>query len=340
MKGENLASNPSYFLVSVSTRENLELCEKYALAGFMNNTSGVWTFSEIREGDFVSFLYGAKAHNLYNVKKKEAIENANKLPPWKPITFRESGITYNFPFRLQLEQIRQLEESLVRTEFAYVAENLLLRGGYRKTHFQADQTTLQNASEMGKLFKGETERLKMPRYTTFIPRFTKNRTNISRPKVFLFNEAILQAALRQYLSEYRNLKEFLRIIDVNIFDPTNLEVLGEKAIPQGHIDILVKEAVPKGSSQRIIIEVKKENATEKDFAQLDSYVNEIGAECVAGILIASRFSKKAINRFGRKFIPLRYSFVNPNLDNVSFDEWKDNIKVSRFSELKLNDVIG
>jgi len=55
----------AYFLISVSNKKNLELCLKYALAGFMNNISGVWTFEEIQEGDFVSFLYEAKAHNLY-----------------------------------------------------------------------------------------------------------------------------------------------------------------------------------------------------------------------------------------------------------------------------------
>jgi len=137
---------PSYFLVSLSNKTNLDLCMKYSLAGFTNSTSGIWTFSEIRDGDFISFLYGARAYNLYTVEKKEAVKNAQNLPPWAPITFRISRRTYYFPFRLTLTPIRKLEESLVRPEFAYVAENLLLRGGYRKTHFQADQTTLQNVS--------------------------------------------------------------------------------------------------------------------------------------------------------------------------------------------------
>lgn len=54
----------SYFLVSLSTHENLELCLKYALAGFPSGESGAWTFCEINEGDFISFLYGAKICNL------------------------------------------------------------------------------------------------------------------------------------------------------------------------------------------------------------------------------------------------------------------------------------
>lgn len=51
----------SYFLISVSNRKNLELCIKYAMAGFTNSINGAWTFVEINEGDFISFLYGAKA---------------------------------------------------------------------------------------------------------------------------------------------------------------------------------------------------------------------------------------------------------------------------------------
>jgi hypothetical protein len=145
--GGGFDSSPSegiamaYFLLSVSNRQNLELCINYALAGFTDSISGVWTFLDIREGDFVSFLYAAKAFNLYRVTRKEAISNAEDAPPWPSVTFR-SGKTYHFPYRLWLEPIRRFEESLVRAEFTYVAENLLLRGGYRRTHFQADQTTL------------------------------------------------------------------------------------------------------------------------------------------------------------------------------------------------------
>jgi hypothetical protein len=151
-------NSPSYFLVSVSTRENLELCIKHGLAGFPSGESGAWTFCEIEEGDLVSFLYGARAHNLYRVRRREAIRGAELLPPWKLLTFRETGKTYSFPFRLHLQPIRVFDELLVRAEFAYVAENLLLRGGYSKTHFQADQTTLQSVSEMGTLAQGEARR--------------------------------------------------------------------------------------------------------------------------------------------------------------------------------------
>lgn len=72
---------PEYFLVSVSTRENLKLCEKYALAGFTNSINGLWTFLDIDKGDFISFLYGARVYNLYRILRKEAFKNADRLPP-------------------------------------------------------------------------------------------------------------------------------------------------------------------------------------------------------------------------------------------------------------------
>src|SRR5260370_16385262 len=89
---------PSYFLISVSTRENLELCVKHGLAGFPGGESGAWTFCEIQKGDFVSFLYGARAHNLYIVAKREAIVYAQHFPPLNPLVFKQPARTYSFPF--------------------------------------------------------------------------------------------------------------------------------------------------------------------------------------------------------------------------------------------------
>jgi hypothetical protein len=109
---------PSYFLIAVSTRINLGLCITHALAGFTNSQKGAWTFHEVKEGDFVSFLYGARVHNLYRVQRRIAYTNAISLPPWAPLTFVESGRTYSFPFRLQLIPVRVFTEPIVRTEFA------------------------------------------------------------------------------------------------------------------------------------------------------------------------------------------------------------------------------
>jgi len=82
----------------------------------------------------------------------------------------------------------------------YIAENLLLRGGYRKTHFQADQTTLQNVSEMGKVYEEKVKELKLGEYQTFEPKFTRSK-DINPPEIFGFREVILQALLRKYITK-------------------------------------------------------------------------------------------------------------------------------------------
>lgn len=281
----------SYFLISVSNRRNLDLCIRYALAGFTNSISGVWTFVEVQEGDFVSFLYGAKAYNLYIVERKEAIKDAEAIQPWPSITFKQSGKTYYFPFWLHLRPVRRLEESLVRAEFAYVAENLLLRGGYRKTHFQADQTTLQEVSQMGNLSDGHREELPVTNYSTFVPQFTGRKENASIPEVFQFHEFILQSLVCQYLRQEQNLSDFLSWLGIKGITPGQLEILGEKAFPEGHVDILIKEAAPRGITRRIIIEIKRGAAKGQDLSQLKNYAKEIGDECIGTVLLADRFSR-------------------------------------------------
>lgn len=320
----------NYFLISVSNKENLELCKKHALAGFTNSINGLWTFCEIREEDFISFLYAARAHNLYKVIKKEVIKNAENIGPWKPVTFKMSGKTYYFPFRLWLKPVREFNEPLVRNEFSYVAENLLLRGGYRKTHFQADQTTLQNVSQIGKISNVEIEKL-MLHYSTFIPKFTNKRTITKSPSIFLFKEIILQSLIRQYLSLIENMKFFLKLINVNELEAENLEILGEKALSEGHIDLLIKESVPIGFSRNILIELKLGKATKKDFEQLINYVNEFGEECLRGVIIAKDFNKKLLNKFSdSKINMLVYSFDNFDLEPKSFEELLGNIKLEKF----------
>jgi hypothetical protein len=294
----------SYFLISVSTRENLDLCIKYGLAGFPSGESGAWTYCEIEEGDFVSFLYGATAHNLYQVSKKEAIVEAEHLPPWKLLTFSESGKTYSFPFRLHLELIRTFAEPIARAEFFYVAENLLLRGGYRRTHFQADQTTLQNVSQMGTLAEGSPTALRLPGYTTFLPRFTRSRGLINLPQVCSFREPILQSAIRQYLASDSHLRALLSRLDFAGPGAGELEILGEKALAQGHIDLLLKERIPLGSSIKIPIEVKTKRGQSKDLAQIQGYMAELRGQCPMGVLIAADFGRQEAASAARNHVRL------------------------------------
>jgi len=319
----------AYFFVAVSSRKNLGLCVKYALAGFPNSINGVWTFSEIQQGDFISFVYGARAHNLYRVEEKEAIKDAENLPPWDTMTSKSSKKTYYFPFRLYLKPIRKLNESLVRAEFAYVAENLLLRGGYRKTHFQADQTTLQSASQLGELCNETIDKLNLNKHETFVPSFTKSKDKVSPPEVFRFIEVILQAAIRQHLSYENNLAAFLSHIGVKTLDTSKLEVLGEKALAEGHIDILIKEAVPIGLARKIIIEVKTGLAKLQDISQLSMYLDEMGNECLAGVLIARDFSRKILQEAKRQRIntfEYKLGIIESGVP-VTFNELKEDFQL-------------
>src|SRR6266849_6668963 len=311
---------PSYFLISVSTRENLELCVKHGLAGFPSGESGAWTFCEIQQGDFVSFLYGARAHNLYKVAKRAAMVAADRMPPWKPLTFKESGKTYSFPFRLQLEPIRTFIEPIVRTEFFYVAENLLLRGGYRKTHFQADQTTLQSVSQMGTLFEGSLEQLLLPEYSTFEPSFTHDAKHLRIPEVFKFQETILQAAIRHHLLGNANLASLLKELNLIGLTANALEVLSEKALPQGHIDLLLKQRVPLGSALKIPLEIKLRSAQAKDVLQLREYMDELLGECPTAVLVAAEFSKRVASKAKESGIKIvRYSLRADLRKTQSFD---------------------
>jgi len=317
---DGTSSGPSYFLVSVSTRENLELCIKYGLAGFPSGQSGAWTFCEIEVGDFISFLYGARAHNLYRVVAKKALRNADRLPPWPPLTFTSSGKTYYFPFRLQLQPVRKFVEPLVRAEFSYVAENLLLRGGYRKTHFQADQTTLQSVSQMGEPSQDGAENLSLPVHSEFVPRFTRNPKLVNPPEVSRFVEFILQTAIRHHLSDAAELRGLLERHNLAIGQAGSLELIGEKALTQGHVDLLLKPRVPLGSSLRVPMEVKLNKAEKKDLAQLRRYMDELG-ECPGGILVADGFGKNVARDAPSHHVKLvNYHFDGNMREARTFDE--------------------
>ncbi len=320
----------SYFLISVSNKTNLELCIKYALAGFTNSINGVWTFSEIDEGDFVSFLYGAKVFNLYRVERKFAIKDADRVGPWPPVTFKMSGHTYYFPFRISLKPLREFTESMIKPEFAYVAENLLLRGGYRKTHFQADLTTLQAVSQIGEPYKSPTFIFEED-FQEFEPLFVFDRKMSNPPQIFPFHEFILQSLIRHWLSQRENLQQIFNSLGLSALSAEDFEVLGEKAFPEGHVDILIKESSPKGYCKKLIAEIKMGALQKRDVEQLKKYMFELGEECEKGILIGRKVSKKVMKEAKNKMIDcFLYSFQNFDLQKqYSVSELLFNLQISR-----------
>ncbi|WP_297467222.1 hypothetical protein [Thermococcus sp.] len=277
----------AYFLVAVATKENLKKCIETNLAGFTGSVNGYWAFVDIEIGDYISFLHGARIYNLYRVEDKVAIRNPDEIGPWNPIKL-SSRRKYSFPFRLLLSPIRQLSESMVRPEFAYIAENLLLRGGYRKTHFQADEVTLHNVSVMGSLLEGEFEKLSHEGIP-FMPKIAFSKDLVNPPEVFPMREVILQSLVRKALG-----REFLRDVLWTFGlegNPEDFEVLGEKALPSGHVDLLIKPKHPVGIAPKVLIEVKMGSAGNTELGQLRRYLSESGPEAVGGILIARSFKR-------------------------------------------------
>ncbi len=131
-----------------------------------------------------------------------------------------------------------------------------------------------------------------------MPKFTRQKSSEKNPEIFLFKELILQTLIRHYLSNVNNLSSFLENIGVDELRPDELEILGEKALPEGHIDLLIKESTPIGMTRKIIIEVKLGRANNNDFNQLEKYLSEFGKECLKGVLIAAFFNKKALKDYG------------------------------------------
>jgi hypothetical protein len=84
-----------------------------------------------------------------------------------------------------------------------------------------------------------------------------------------------------------------------------LEVLGEKALAEGYVDILIKRARPKGENLMIAVEVKMGRAGRREMEQLRGYMEELGKECRAGLLLAEGFSRDSPPEGVH---PLRYSF--------------------------------
>ncbi|MEM2192744.1 MAG: hypothetical protein QXG38_03925, partial [Candidatus Hadarchaeales archaeon] len=250
--------------------------------------------------------------------------------PWPPVTFRMSGRTYYFPFRIFLKPIREFSESMIKPEFAYVAENLLLRGGYRKTHFQADLTTLQAVSQIGEPYKSSTSIFDED-FQEFVPQFVFDKKMTNPPYIFSFHEFILQSLIRHWLSRRENLQQIFDSLGLGILSAEDFEVLGEKAFPEGHVDLLIKESSPKGYCRKLIAEVKMGALQKRDVEQLKKYMSELGEECERGILIGKRTSKKVVREAKDKMIDcFLYSFKNFDSQKLySFDELLFNLRVSK-----------
>ncbi len=190
---------------------------------------------------------------------------------------------------------------------------------------------------MGTIYSKPVEHLIINDYDTFTPMLTWNRSLASPPETFYFQEVILQSMIRQWLSDHTNLQFMLNSMDLPHLQAQDFEVLGEKALPEGHIDILIKDRIPTGYSRKVIIEIKLGQAQLKHVLQLKNYIDEIGQECLVGTLIARGFPKKVqMEAENNRVECLTYSFGQVNMTRkYSFAELRSNLTISLPKEHKL-----
>lgn len=182
---------------------------------------------------------------------------------------------------------------------------------------------------MGILYSKPIESLTVNKYETFVPTLSWNRNLVSPPEVFYFHEFILQSLVKQWLSQNTNLQILFNSFGLNGLQAKDFELLGEKALPEGHVDILIKDYYPKGRSTEIVVEVKTGEAKLEHVIQARNYMHELGEECVAGVLIARGFSKRVAQKAeieGIKYC--NYSFDGVTKDGVSsFEELMERFRL-------------
>src|SRR5262249_45428907 len=139
----------------------------------------------------------------------------------------------------------------------------------------------------------------------------------------------LQSAIRRHLTSESNLQGMLNELGFPDVSAMELEVLSEKALPQGHIDILLKRRVPLGSDMKIPIEVKTKKAQPKDLTQLCGYMTELRGECLVGVLVAQDFHRQVIASAKDLAVALvRYSLAETLGDPMTFEELKEGLRLT------------
>ena len=130
-----------------------------------------------------------------------------------------------------------------------------------------------------------------------------------------------------------NLRALLGQLNLKGVEASALEILGEKALTQGHIDLLLKERVPLGSAIKIPIEVKMNKAQLGDIAQLRGYMDELLGECPIGILVASGFSKDALAKAAKAGIKtFRYGLTSDLKTSGTFEEIYQGLSIQPFEK--------
>lgn len=183
---------------------------------------------------------------------------------------------------------------------------------------------------MGRPFDEITEELALSR-ETFEPRIgLANMQRPAIPEVLKFMENLLHAMLKRSLASPPRLAEVLqRMIRPEVLS-RHLEVLGERALEQGIVDVLVKEATGIGQTRQVVLKVKTGNASVADVSQVRTYVDGLAQDCWGGILIAKGASKRVLAvAQGTSIRVCAFSFEGVTPQHETFGQLTDKVRLDR-----------
>lgn len=312
---------PKYYIILLSSEENLSKCKEHTIAGFPYTDNGVWAYLDINEGDYVSFYYNGKIHNLYKVskkfipdeyknKKKEckgkdkydpiSLEKNNKIR-WRAISKKKDEYIY-FPYRLKLLELKEGIEfrtlSIFKEEFKRFGNNILPRTGLKKSHIQLSISDIKKI--FGKeIFDIDKEYRNLDlNFKDFyeVLSFLKNKNNNKITIEDIHNEKILQTLIKRILEGSKDkVFQYLKI------ENKEVEFFSEQTVDGGEADIVIAS----DSNNLVFIEVKNEkilddegkytNKGKQAKKQIENYKDIIDPNKEIKKIIAGKASMKEQN---------------------------------------------
>ena len=246
---------PKYFIIILSSEENLYKCINNKTAGFPETTNGKWAYLDINKGDFLSFYYNGRIFHLYRVnnkfipyefRNKIAIGNEEYDPvslgnneKWKAIPSKKGNVY--FPYRLSLELLVETDfitSIIFKESFERFGINLVPRVSFKKSHFQLLINDIKKFFNDIKteIFQNES----VVTFSDFIELAVKDNKNVSNLKIkdITDEEVFLQVLIKRVLESAVD-KYFEPLFRKEVNDINALEFLSEQTVYGGEADIVI-----------------------------------------------------------------------------------------------------
>lgn len=238
----------AYYLVLIS-KQNLEQCRRFGLAGFPEVGESLWSYFDIEVGDNLSFYRSGILYDYYEITGKHIARYPERdNPDWLPIGTPERY----YPYRLLLKPVVQSNDhySIFREELLPFGKSLLPRFAFDKSHIQLP--TQIGRSILQELQTGAPCDLYMQ---------GNKWVKIETREEPLFNHESLPEKLVQVLIK-RNIAPFLNLKKVEVLSETHLDL--------GQID-LYAQGEAEGTEKYALIKVKKGRIGTREARQIFEY---------------------------------------------------------------------